>query len=145
MAKEILINLGVDISTVIRISDAIRVHRFKGQDIPQKLEEKILFDADKLDILGAVGLARSYMVAGEYNQSIYSNENINDYIQSNLKDGNSKGKIIDIRKHAPNLEYEIKIKKIPDRLFTNAAKKIAKDRIEYMTQFFERLKSEVML
>lgn len=47
-------------------------------------------------------------------------------------------------KHAPNLEFETKFKHIPDRLHLPKAKKLAENRIEFMEQFFERLRREMV-
>jgi len=46
-------------------------------------------------------------------------------------------------KHTSNLEFETKFRYIPDRLYTQKAREIAKERLEYMKQFFERLKREI--
>lgn len=100
-------------------------------------------DADKLDVLGATGIARSFILAGEYGQKIYSDTPIDEYIKENLVGGKSDGRIKDPSKHAPNLEFETKFKYVPERLYTQKAKEIAKERLEYMKQFYERLKREV--
>src|ERR1700674_439311 len=47
---------------------AIREHRMTGGVIPQTLEGRILYDADKIDCLGAIGVGRLYMITGRYNQ-----------------------------------------------------------------------------
>jgi len=143
MAKKILEELGYS-ENLDQIIRCIRTHRFKGDNRPETLEAKILFDADKIDILGSIGIARSYMIAGQYKQSIYNNLLVNDYIKDNLVGANPKGRIKDISKHSPNLEFEIKIKKIPENLFTVKAKEIAKKRLDFMENYYKQLKKDVI-
>ncbi len=107
------------------------------------MEAKILFDTDKLDIIGAIGIARSYMIAGQYNERIYSDISINDYVQNNLVGGIPKGRIKDLTKIAPNIEFETKFKHIPNRLYTKKARKMAKKKIGFMKDFFRILKGEL--
>ena len=143
MTYDVLVSLGCDVFFAEHVRDAIESHRFKGGNAPASIEAKILFDADKLDILGAIGIARSYMIAGEYHQPVYSDADISEYIASNLVGGSPKGRIIDIALHAPNLEFTIKVRKIQERLFTKKAQLIAAERISFMERFFETLKDEV--
>jgi len=142
MAKTILEELGY-IEDLDQVIHCIRTHRFRGGNRPTTLEAKILFDSDKIDILGAIGIARSYMIAGQYKQSIYADVSIDDYIRDNLMGANPKGRIKNISKHSPNLEFEIKIKRIPENLFTEKAKEVARKRIEFMQTFFDRLKNDI--
>ena len=145
MAKSVLHNLSYPDEYIRRVGDMIRTHRYRGSDIPSTLEAKILFDADKLDAIGAVGIARSFMIAGEYGQAIYKDVDINEYIKGNVVGGVKGGRIINLRLHSPNIEYELKLQKIPEKLFTDAAKQIAETRIEYMRNFFDMLREECVL
>ena len=83
------------------------------------------------------------MIAGQWGERIYSDESLEQYIKDNLVDGKPDGRIKDISKHAPNLEYETKFKHIPGRLYTEKARKIAQKKIEFMEQFFEVLRREI--
>lgn len=144
MARKILSDLGYPNETVDAVCHAIRTHRFRGENVPETIEAKILFDADKLDAIGAVGIARAYMIAGERGELLYREvSNLDAYKKENLMGGKPNGRIKDISKHSVNMEYETKFKKIPDRLFTETARKIAKDRLEFMAQYFGRLKKEI--
>ncbi|WMM23915.1 hypothetical protein RBU61_13410 [Tissierella sp. MB52-C2] len=98
-------------------------------------------DADKLDVLGTVGIARLYIIAGKHNQKIYSDVLIDEYIKENIIDN---GRINDGSKHSPDIEYELKLKKIPDRLFTRKAKEIAINRLEYMETFFNEIRNNIV-
>jgi uncharacterized protein len=143
MAKKILEELRY-IENLDQIVHCIRTHRYKGNNRPETLEAKILFDSDKIDILGPIGIARSFMIAGQYKQSIYNNISVADYIKDNLIGADPKGRIKNILKHSPNLEFEIKIKKIPENLFTAKAKEIANKRLEFMENYYEQLKNDVI-
>jgi uncharacterized protein len=83
------------------------------------------------------------MMAGHYNQKIYSNVSIEEYLRDNVLGGKPEGGLRDVSKHTPNIEYELKLKHIPERLYTPKAKAISKERLQFMENFFERLKMEI--
>jgi len=143
MSEKILREQGYPQEKIERIKHCIASHRFRGENPPKTIEAKILSDADKLDVLGAIGIARSFTIGGENGQKIYSDTPVDEYIKENLVDGKPNGRIINPSKHASNLEFETKFRRIPDKLYTQRAREIAKERLEYMKQFFERLKSEI--
>jgi uncharacterized protein len=143
MAESILKGLGCPEERIELIKDCIITHRFRSGNRPISKEAKILFDADKLDVIGAIGIARSFIIAGEYGERLYADVSIDEYAKDNLVGGKSDGRIKEMSKHAPNLEFESKFKHIPDELFTPEAKKIAKPRLEFMRHFFERLRNEI--
>ncbi|WP_342678864.1 HD domain-containing protein [Methanofollis sp. UBA420] len=65
IAEEYLGAIGYDAALVPAVSHAIRAHRYSTGAAPATLEAKVLSDADKLDAMGAVGLARTFLQAGE--------------------------------------------------------------------------------
>jgi uncharacterized protein len=140
MAEEILKNLHYESPRIEKIKHCIASHRFRGALPPQTKEAQILYDADKLDVLGAVGIARSFMLVGIHGERIFRDISLEDYKKENV---GLNGKIKDLSKHASNLEYELKLKKIPQKLFTPQAKEIARQRLEVMRNFFEILECEI--
>jgi len=140
MAEGILRELGYDEDSIDKIKDCIRAHRYRTGYSPESLEAKLLFDADKLDALGAVGLARSFMLAGEHGEVMYAERDLTEYIKENVGEN---GRIIDLSKHTSNLEFELKLRKIPARLFTPQAKAIAQQRLQYMAEFYQVLQGEI--
>ena len=143
MAQKILADIGYSKEKIKAIKHCIVAHRFRSGNEPETKEAKILFDADKLDAIGLIGIARSFIIAGQYGEKMFSDVPTDEYIKDNLIDGKSDGRIKVISKHAPNLEFETKFKYIPDKLYTQKAKKIGKQRLESMKQFFGRLKKEI--
>ncbi len=140
MAEKLLKDKGYQQDKIDGIKSCIRCHRYRGNNIPIKIEEKILFDADKLDSLGAIGVGRCFMVSSQFNQRIYNDTAVDEYIKTNTY-GNMRLK--DPSFHAPNLEYELKMKNIKDRLFTDTAKLLADERDKFMKDFFNRMKDEI--
>jgi len=140
MAGPALAGLGYSQDNIKRIQDCIKTHRFRSSCPPQTIEAKILFDADKLDVLGAVGIARSFMMAGRHGERIYRDVSPEQYEKENTA---ANGRIINKSSHASNLEFELKLKKIPERLYTSGAKEIARDRLCFMEMFFQNLKDEI--
>ena len=143
MSGEILRKFGYSEEKIKQVKHCIKAHRFRGENPPETIEAKILSDADKLDVLGATGIARSFTIGGECHQKIYSDISLNEYVKENLAGGKANGRIVDPSKHSSNLEFETKFKRILEKLFTDGAKEIAKERLEYMTRFFERLRKEI--
>ena len=143
MAQKILKNLKYPQEKIDKVIHCILAHRHRTGVKPETKEAKILFDADKLDALGALGVARAYIWIGKNNAKIYSNMPLEKYIRENIVGGKLNGRIKDKSKHNPFFEFELKLKRLPKRLYTLKAKKIARERLSYMTSFFDRLKKEV--
>ncbi|MEO8973016.1 MAG: HD domain-containing protein, partial [Ktedonobacteraceae bacterium] len=72
MAAGILTGTQFPQEAITRVQQAIRDHRMTGKNIPQSLEGRILYDADKIDCLGAIGIGRLYLITGRRNQKVYS-------------------------------------------------------------------------
>jgi len=143
MSEEILRHLDYSKDQINQITHCIRSHRFRESESPETVEAKILFDADKLDVLGPVGIARSFMISGAFQQSMYLDTDLNEYIKGNLLDGKPDGRIIDVSKHSPNLEFENKFRRIPGRLYTKTGREIGQKRLDYMEKFFLDLKKQL--
>ena len=130
LAAGILKKHGVDHDTIARIAHCVAAHRYRGRHRPESLEAKVLFDADKLDSIGAVGIGRAFLFAGEVGARLHDPE-------------------IDVEKTKPYTrddtayrEFLVKLSRIKDRMFTREGKRIARDRHRFMAAFFDRLNKE---
>lgn len=142
MAKSILKKLNFSEKKIKHIEDCIISHRYRTGKKPKTKEAQILFDADKLDVVGAIGVARSFVWVGRNNAQIYSKPNIKNYIRDNLG-GKINGRIEDKTKHSPQIELETKLKFLMDKLYTKEAKKICQERLNFYKDFLKRLKKEI--
>lgn len=142
MAAPILKNLNFTEKQIKHIQSCIISHRYKTENKPETIEAKILFDADKLDSIGAIGIARSFCWVGKNNANIYKKVDIDEYIKENM---NSKmnGRIQDKTKHSPQIEFAVKSKFLIDKLFTETAKEICRERIIFFENFLKRLEQEI--
>jgi len=111
MAEPILRDLDFSEDKIKHIKECIISHRYKTDNRPKTEEAKILFDADKLDALGALGIARDFVWIGRNKAKIYSKADIEEYIKDNLVGGKINGRIKDKTRHSPQIEFEIKQKK----------------------------------
>jgi uncharacterized protein len=132
-AHTILRARGVAPARADAVAHAIAAHRFRGATAPQTLEAKILFDADKLDSIGAIGVARAYAIAGVLNQRLWSA--VAPDAVATREQHNSN--------HTAAAEFAVKLSKVRERIFTASARRIAEDRHAFMTEFFARLEREV--
>lgn len=143
MAAPILKELDFSEDQIRHIRDCIISHRYKTGNKPEAKEAQILFDADKLDALGAIGVARSFVWVGRNNANIYTdNIDIEKYIDENLG-GKISGRIRDKTKHSPQIEFETKLKFLVDKLHTEKAREVCRERIGFYKKFLDRLEREI--
>jgi uncharacterized protein len=135
-AKRILEKYNVDQKTIDSVGHCIKSHRFRNNNVPETIEAKVLFDADKLDSIGAVGIARDFLFAG--------NAGSGNLYTGNEKEISRSGKDHSFgSEDSAILEYEIKLKHIKDKMMTSTGKRIAEERHRFMEVFFERFWEEV--
>ncbi len=140
-AKRILGTLGFDRQFIEAVSHCIESHRKRSSSDPSTIEAKCLFDADKLDCIGAIGVLRSAFVSFDHGQELYREEkDLADYKRRNIR---SDGTIIDPSLHSSNLEYELSLKAVAGRMYTETGKRLAKERASFMDEFYSRLEKEL--
>jgi uncharacterized protein len=119
---------------IAAVQHCIRAHRFRGDgEQPQTLEAKILFDCDKLDVLGAIGAARAMAYAALDGQALTGQ--VSDHFRAT-------GQKEAGERHTPYHEFLFKLSKVKDRMHTASARALAEARHRYLTEFFERLELE---
>lgn len=143
MAFDILLDAGYGEQFAEAVKQVISTHRYRADDPPATLEAKILFDADKLDALGAIGIARSFAIAGKAGETLYYSGSVEEYVKENLVGGEIHGRIKDQSKHSFQMEYALKFKYLPERMYTPTAKKIALARLQFMDTFIKQMTQEV--
>lgn len=124
------------------IIECIISHRYRTNHKPKTKEAMIVFDADKLETVGAIGIARVFTWVGKNDAYIYRKINLKEYIKENLG-GKADGRIQDKTKHSPQLNWETKDKFIVEYLYTKKAKEIARKRIKFSQKFFDKLEKEI--
>jgi len=130
MAETLLEVHGMEPEQRQKIVHCIASHRFRDGNVPESPEAKVVFDADKLDAIGAVGIGRAFLFAGENGSRLH------------VEDQDP----LEAEPYGPEdtayREYLVKLRKIKDRLFTETGKKLALERHAFMVEFFERLNNE---
>ena len=114
------------------VAHAIAAHRFRGGPVPQSLEAKVLHDADKLDAIGAIGVARAFAFGGHEGQRLWAE--VPPGYQENMGTRHE---------HTPVHEYHLKLVRIKDRLLTASARQLAEGRHAFMVTYFSQLEHEV--
>lgn len=132
-ARSTLQTLGVPQSQSAPIVDAIRTHRFRDDNAPETIEAKIVYDADKLDSLGAVGIGRAFLFAGHNGARLHNTA-------KEALTGDAYG-----REDTAYREYLVKLQKLPDAMLTAPGKRKALERAQFMAQFFSTLDQETEL
>jgi uncharacterized protein len=129
-AKKILKEKGIDDAVIEKVCACIRTHRFRRGNKPVSIEAKVLFDADKLDGIGAIGIGRAFVFAGENGARVHDPHVDIENTESYSKEDTAYR------------EYLVKLSKIKDHVLTGTAKSIAAERHDFMVIFFNKLNDE---
>lgn len=113
------------------VSHAIEAHSFSAKIKPESIEAKIVQDADRLDALGAIGIARCFLVGGQIDRPLY---NPNDPFCKSRKPDDLKWTID---------HFYTKLFKLPETMNTDTAKLEAIRRVKFMERYLETLGSEI--
>jgi uncharacterized protein len=130
MARRLLAHKAPE--AVEAVAHAIAAHRFRTEPEPRTLEAMVLYDADKLDAIGAIGVARAFAFGGHEGQRLWAE--VTPGYEENAETR---------AQHTPVHEYQIKLVKIRERLLTESARLLAEERHNYMVEFYDRLEQEV--
>lgn len=131
LARKILEEQEYDQEKIDAIIHCIATHRFTKGNPPETKEAKVLFDADKLDSIGAIGIGRAFSFSGSIGSFVHTND-------FNLDISERYGKT--------DCAYRIymgKLKKIKAKLLTEEGRKKAEERHQFMEEFFNRINKEV--
>jgi uncharacterized protein len=133
MAYYFLMSIGWDQSRALHVKACITSHRYRGDNPPDSIEARILFDADKLDACGAMGIARTLIYSGQTDEPLYR-----------LDDD---GRIItgsrDMESESFFEEYEYKLKKVYESFYTEGAARIASQQRQAAADFRDALYRQI--
>lgn len=133
-ARSFLSANNVDESRIDEICRIIGEISFAENRVPSTLEGKCVQDADRLDAIGAIGIARAFAYGGNHNRLMYHPD-----VKPNLN--MSKEEYVNSKSTTMNHFYE-KLFKLTDMMNTETAKAIAREREEYMRGFVDEFLNE---
>ncbi|MBN2449519.1 MAG: HD domain-containing protein [Lentisphaeria bacterium] len=134
MTLGLLVDLGItDMAFIRHVSACVRTHRYRrrNDDRPETLEARIVFDADKLDCIGAIGIGRAFHFAGRIGARVHNTA-------AEAEDSASYS-----RDDSAYREYLVKLRHVPDRMLTAEGRRMAAARHAFMVAFFEQINREV--
>ena len=132
MAKEFLLKNNWLEEEAEHVNKCISSHRFRGDNIPDTIEAKILFDSDKLDAVGFLGIARTLLYEGHFGYNLYSIKN------GEIIHGEQKTDEETFLK-----EYNQKLKTFYGKFYTEEAKEQANKYKGYAELFYDKLVEQV--
>jgi uncharacterized protein len=130
IASGILERFPIPVDRRDNIVHCVLTHRYRNSHVPETLEARCLFDADKLDAIGAVGIARAYLFAGEVGALLHNPDAVPEETKPYSRDDTGYR------------EYRVKLSRIRDRMLTAEGRRMARERHAFMEQFFERFLQE---
>ena len=110
---------------------AIHAHSFSAGVVPETIEAKILQDADRMEALGAIGVARAFYTAGQLSQGMFD-----------AADPLAKGRELDDRRFALD-HFEVKLFRLPAMMNTASGKALAERQADWMREFVEKMRQEI--
>ncbi|HPC46493.1 MAG TPA: HD domain-containing protein [Deltaproteobacteria bacterium] len=131
MARDVLARFDLPRGMSENVCHCVLTHRYRNSHAPETVEAKCLFDADKLDAIGAVGIARAYLFAGEVGAVLHNGEIDPEDARPYTRDDTGYR------------EYWVKLRTIKDRMLTGEGRRLARGRHEFMEAFFDRFLREI--
>jgi len=132
MAADILKKLNIVNVSHSAVVDCVRKHRYRNKSMPpETLEEKIIYDADKLDSLGAVGVARALHFSGRIGSVLHNTSDM-------ALNSDAYG-----RQDSAYREFLVKLRYIPQKMLTKPGRFLAIERYSYMEKFFLKMNEEI--
>jgi uncharacterized protein len=113
------------------VQHAIHAHSFSARVTPLTIEARILQDADRMEALGAIGLARVFYTAGQLSQRLFdaadplAQERAPDDLQYSLD------------------HFQVKLFKLPALMNTVTGRRLAEEKAEYLRQFLLTIEQEI--
>jgi len=135
-AEDFLSGQGMSSSQVENVVHSIRSHRFRDQSLqPATLEAKCLYDADKLDSIGAIGVARAFSHSGSHNTRLWHQP------ADAAPPDDAKPTAAE---YTPVHEFVYKLQRLLPTLHTASARAIGQQRHDFMCAFYAQLDAEML-
>lgn len=131
LAQTILSEHSFAAAEIEAITHCIRAHRFRSAEPPRSLEAEILFDADKLDSIGAIGIGRAFLFAGQIGARLHDAE-----IDHSATHAYS-------REDTAYREFQVKMSRVRAQMLTEPGRRLAEQRHRFMEIFFDELNREI--
>ncbi len=130
MVRSLLAEYGFSPAVTEQVARAVLTHRYRDGRHPNGIEAEIVYDADKLDSLGAVGIGRAFLFAGREHARLHNTAE--EALSSEAYS----------REDTAYREYLVKLRKLPDCMLTLPGRRLAVERAAFMKEFFDRLNAE---
>ena len=131
LAYDFLVAQGLDGERAEMIRHCVLTHRFRNDRAPESVEARILYDADKLDSIGAVGIGRAFLFSGEVGARLHNTDGAVHLTEAYSSEDTAFR------------EFTVKLRHVRDRMLTAEGRRLAEERHEFMEEFFERLRLEI--
>ena len=130
LVRPLLEECGFPADVAEKVSRAVLTHRYRAGRRPATLEAEIVYDADKLDSLGAVGIGRAFLFAGREGARLHNTAE--EALSSEAYS----------REDTAYREYLVKLRKLPEAMLTEPGRRLGRERLTFMQDFFDRLNVE---
>lgn len=135
-ARQLLTARGLDETRIANVVHCIEAHRFRDASIqPQTPEARCLYDADKLDSIGAIGVARAFAFAGAHASRLWTEP----WRAAPPDTAQPQGE-----QYTPVHEFVYKLQRLQASLHTPSARALAAARHRFMVEFYDRLDAEML-
>lgn len=130
-AGPILAQLGLTADQIDMARHAIVAHSYSAGIHPETTEARIVRDADRLDALGAIGIARTFVVAGALDLSLYE-----------PSDPFARNRVLDDHRYALD-HWQVKLLNLANDMITDTGREMARKRVQVMLRFLDDLSAEI--
>lgn len=130
-AVDFLASIGYDAALLDAIHHAIAAHSFSAKIAPRSVEARVVQDADRLDALGAIGIARCLMLGGQMGRTLYDRD---DPFAERRPPTDAVSSID---------HFYTKLFTLADTMQTQSGRREARRRTEYMSAYLQQLRSEL--
>lgn len=131
-AATLLREAGCSDETLVKaVTQCVGRHRYRGSDKPVTRPEMVVYDADKLDSIGAIGIGRAFHFAGRIGARLHNTE-------AEAVNSPAYG-----REDSAYREYLVKLRHVPERMLTESGRELAVRRAAFMKAFFAEVEAEI--